>query len=307
MNTAYRKFYRSFFARTHGFIPAKPLNHHTYPGDFFQIRGGEMFFIGNIFTSGIVDPEKAIFEHGIRQNPEGWHFGDGVSKPYCGRGTGHSALEGEFEFSKQILAFESQGSFLFRAHEPESVKIANWSALQNELILKLTQTHHSFRDLYLVTETASTSDWTLAVSGGVNGELEIATDAQNYGLTDIFGDAATKTIQSKDIEYYFRESKRRPCFFRAKKLIVQQEKIEVIVEELISQRSLQNEWAADFYDFKFHHNLPVYAAPFSHAAQASVLDLLPGNQLNPNTALAYFKWTDANAEDIEKLFPNYGV
>ena len=32
-----------------------------------------------------------------------------------------------------------------------------------------------------------------------------------------------------------------------------------------------------------------------------VLDLLPPNALNPNTALSFFEWTDMNMSDVEKL------
>jgi hypothetical protein len=41
-------------------------------------------------------------------------------------------------------------------------------------------------------------------------------------------------------------------------------------------------------------------------AQACFLDMLQSNELNPNTALSYFKWADANLDDIEKLFGSYG-
>ena len=34
--------------------------------------------------------------------------------------------------------------------------------------------------------------------------------------------------------------------------------------------------------------------------------MLQANELNPNTALLYFKWADANLDDIEKLFLVYG-
>ena len=40
--------------------------------------------------------------------------------------------------------------------------------------------------------------------------------------------------------------------------------------------------------------------------QASILDMLQANELNPNTALLYFRWSDANLDDIEKLFTAYG-
>jgi hypothetical protein len=41
-------------------------------------------------------------------------------------------------------------------------------------------------------------------------------------------------------------------------------------------------------------------------AQGFYLDMLQCNELNPNTALLYFKWVDANLDDVEKLFGAYG-
>lgn len=306
MDTVYRNFYRNFYIRTGGFIPTKPLNQNIYPGDFFQVKNGEMFVLGNIFRKGVIDPEKVQFGYGIEQNPAGWNFSDGVTKPYSGRGTGQGALEGEFEFSKQVIAFAQSGSFLFKCHDPESVKILNWSEIQQQLIIKLTQTIYSFRKLYLVTETVVPLDWTLAIAGSDRGELEIASDSENFGLTDIFGHHAAKTIQSKDIEYYHRETKKKPVFFKAKKLAVQEEKLEVFISELITDRLSSNEWFNDFFDYEFHHD-PVYPTPGNDNTEASILDMLHANELNPNTALLYFKWADASLDDIEKLFLTYGL
>lgn len=305
MDNVYRNFYRNFYMRTGGFIPTKPLNQNIYPGDFFQIKNGEMFVFGNIFRKGVVDPEDVQFGYGIKQNPAGWNFSDGITKPYSGRGSGQGAIGGEFEFSKQIIAFSKNGSFFFKCNEPESVKILNWSEIQQQLIIKLTQTIYSFRELYLVTESVVPSDWTLAISSSDKGELEIATDSENFGLVDIFGHHSAKTIQSKDIEYYHRETFKKPVFFKARKLVVQDEKTEVFISELISDRLNSTEWVNDFFDYEFHHD-PVYTSHNPGGVQAGILDMLHTNELNPNTALLYFKWMDTSLDDIEKLFVIYG-
>lgn len=307
MDNIYRKFYRTFYTRTNGYIPMQPLNEMVYPGDFFQIRNGEMFFLGNIFSSDIIDAKNVDFQHGINLNAANWDFSENVTKPYSGRGTGHNAIDGEFEFSKQVLAFNKPGSFFFRSTHPEAVKIGNWNDIQNEAIIRLTQTYFSFRELYVVTETVSVSQWSLAISSSGKGELEIATDAENYGLVDIFGHSCAKTIQSKDIEYYHRESERKSSFFKAKKLVVQNEKLETFIEEYIYKRTLQGKWAADFYKYgQQGHHEPYHIQYQANQAETNTLDLLPGNQLNPNTALLYFKWANASLDDIEKLFISYG-
>lgn len=304
MESVYRNFYRYFYNRTGGFIPACPLDQPIYPGDFFQVRNGEMIVLGNIFHAGVVHADDCRLADKIKLSTSGWNFSDGVSKPYSGRGSGHNALSEGYEFSRQVLAFADRGSFFFRGNNPESVRILNWGDLQQQLIIKLTQTLFSFRKLYVVTESATASDWTLAIAGAERAELEIATDEDNFGLVDIFGHHAAKTIQSRDIEYYRREALRKPLFFKAKKLVVQPERLEVFISDLIYRREHRDEWAGRFYAEQFDHEPGAYAV--SGNARASILDMLQANELNPNSALLYFNWADANLDDVEKLFVHEG-
>ena len=219
MEKVFEEYYRTFYSRT-GFIPTQPFNNNLYPGDFFQIRRGEIVVLGNIYMNNLVSPENCYLGDPCPLNGSSWSFHSGVSKPYSGRGTGDNVFEGQFEYSRQVLAFNRKGSFYFKARQPETIRIDNWNFLKDELIIKLTQTNFSFRELYVVTESATAADWSLVIAGSENGELEIATDAKNFGLVDIFGDHSSKTIQSKEIEYYQREDKRKPNFFKAKKLVV---------------------------------------------------------------------------------------
>ncbi|MFT5891225.1 MAG: hypothetical protein ACI9Y7_001326 [Dokdonia sp.] len=306
MNNVFKKFYRSFYNRTSGFIPTKPINQNIYPGDFFQIRNGEIILLGNIYRNGIVAQEDCILQNGIALNGAHWNFSEGVSKPYSGRDKGNNIIEGEFEFCKQVLAFDSFGSFFFSGQHPESVKIVNWNEIEQQLIIKLTQTFYSFRELYVVTESAVASEWTLAVAGSDKAELEIATESESFGLVDLFSDTSAKTIQARDIEYYHKETKKKPSFFKAKKLAVQQEKLDVFISDLIRENSKKVDWANDFFEYDFYHDTVHFPSSVSMTAQACVLDMLQANQLNPNTALSYFKWEDANLDDIEKLFMTYG-
>lgn len=263
-----------------------------------------MIILGNIFRNGVVDAGDVEFGYGVRLNATGWTFSDGVSKPISGRGIGHSPTSGRYEFSKQLLTFKGPGSFLFRGNDPESVKIINWVDIQQQLIIKLTQTFYSFREIYLVTESATTLDWTLAIANADKAELEIATDAENFGIVDIFGHHSAQTLQSKNIEYYHRESKRKPAFFKAKKLVVRDEKMEAFVNGLINENQAQNEWAQGFYNYDFHYD-PAATPNITHNMQESILDMLKAKELNPKTSLLYFTWADANMDDVEKLFLHY--
>ncbi|NDI99694.1 hypothetical protein GWA97_11455 [Flavobacterium sp. LaA7.5] len=304
MENAYKNFYRNFYMRTGGYIPAKPLNSVIYPGDFFQIKNGEIIILGNLFRDAVIDPAEATINYRNKLNANSWNFNDGLSKPYSGRTNGHDITDGNFEYSKQVLAFAKRGSFIFHSTEPETTKIANWMEIQQQLIIKLTQTYYSFREVYVVTEIADTSAWSLAIAAEQNAELEIASEDENFGLTDIFGHQSTKTIQSRDIEFYHKESSRKPCFFKAKKLVVNDEKMDYFMSELINRRAEQQEWAKSFYDIDINNDAyNHYYIPAK--SEVNPLDMLSGNELNPNTALLYFRWADASLDDVERLFSNH--
>ena len=306
MDHTYKNFYRQFYLKTGGFLPTKPLNKNLFPGDYFQIKNGEIILLGNIYRNGIISPHDADISGIISLNESNWNFSDGISKPYSGRAHGHGAIDDQIEFSKQILAFANKGSFIFRAEDPESIKINNWNEIQQQLIIKLTQTLYSFRELYVVTESATAANTTLATAGEPNAELELASDAENFGLVDIFGHHTTKTIQSKDIEYYHRETKRKPAYFKAKKLVVQDEKLSYFISDFIAKENNISEWTDSFFDSNFHNEIDYNTQMIMQNAQGFYLDMLQSNELNPNTALLYFKWVDANLDDVEKLFTAYG-
>jgi hypothetical protein len=280
------------------------MHQNMYPGDFFQIINGEMIVLGNIFLNNIINNEDCNLEYGIKQNMVSWNFNDGISKPYSSRDVEKTNGK-NFEYTKQLIDFKESGSFYFKSNNVESIRISDWRHIKDQLIIKMTQVVYSFRELYIVTESAVASDWTLAISASDKGELELAAIEENFGLIDIFGSASAKTIQAKDIEFYHREIKKKPNFFKAKKLAVKQEKLEIFISELINNHSTHTDWVADFFDCDFGTSSNESNPSISNS-QLSILDMLPANELNPNTALLYFDFIDANLDDIEKLFTIYG-
>jgi hypothetical protein len=306
MGNVYKNFYKSLYLKSGGFIPAKPLNQNLFPGDYFQIKNGEIIVLGNLYRNGIIAPEDIDLSPLMMLSSANWDFSSGISKPYSGRGHGNSAIDGQFEFSKQVLAFASKGSFIFKADKPQSIKIKNWNDIQQQLIIKLTQTLYSFRELYVVTESAVAESTTLAVSGDKNAELELASDAENFGLVDLFGHPNTKTIQSKGIEYYHRETKKKPAYFKAQKLAVQHEKLAYFITDFIGRNNNSSEWTDQFFDSNFDNDTDYSPQLTTQDSQGVYLDLMQSNELNPNTALLYFRWTETTLDDIEKLFEGDG-
>lgn len=279
-----------------------PASVNIFPGDFFQITNGQINLLGNIFRQKLINLPDVLISDAIDLSPQNWNFSNGVTKPYAGRGTGQNGIEGEFEFSRQILAFEKAGSFIFKGNSPKAFKILDWNRLQDELIIKLTQTYFSFRQVYVVTEALMLDDWSLAISGEEDGELEIATEQENFGLVDIFGEVDSKTIQSKNLAYMHSERRRNTQFFKAKKLAVQDRKLDYVISELIQFRYDHQTWADNFYNLPLELESDWQLRGEPKYYEANVLDLLSGNQLNPNTVLDYFQWLNTSLDDIDYLF-----
>ena len=304
MTSIFKKFYRSFYLNTGGYIPSIPLNESVYPGDFFQIKNGEIVILGNIFKTLLIANEDIDLTYDLELSAVNWNLKEGVKMSYSGRENGNDLINANLEYNRQIMSFASYGSFLFNANNPKSVKISNWNTIAQELIIKLTQTHYSFREVYVVTESVSASHWTLAISEEEKAELEIANQQEDFGLVDIFGHHETKTISSKDIGYHHFENKRVPRFFKAKKLAVQNDKLDIFVANLIQEQKNKDNWALDFFDEDYANSDHVSSVGFGNVDSGS-LDMIPAKDLNPNTVLNYFKWDDANLDDIQKLFLSY--
>ena len=141
-----------------------------------------------------------------------------------------------------------------------------------------------------------------ALAGSPKGELELMTKTENSDLVDLFGSSDTKTVQSKDIEYYQRDVNRNLNFFKAKKLTVRDDQNEPLIADLLKDNVDGEKWLHIFMDEKVEFNPAEDASRLSNMNQLNILDKLQANQLNPNTALSYFTWNNADLDDIEQLF-----
>lgn len=302
MDQVFKLYYQEFYHKTSGFIPTQPINLTLFPGDFFQIKNKEIIVLGNIYLNNLISPENCSISLPVKMSTTPWNFSSGVRNHYSGRGSGENDLNGSFEFSRQLFKFDYTGSYMFKAEDPQHFYIENWNTIQDELIIKLTQTQFSFREVYLVVDSITAANWTLTVAGEDKGELEIASEEDSFGLLDLYGHHSSKTIQSKGLTYHQRQEKRSPNFFKAKKLIVRDEQVSTFLSNLNNQRETRYEWASRFYENAFDYNPHQQTHLISENYKASVLDMLSAGDLNPNTALNYFRWADANMDDVYKLF-----
>ncbi len=300
-------FYQRFYLHTNGFIPSKPLNYQVFPGDFFQIRNGRIVRLGNIYKNlSLIDEEIDISE-GYALDPFAWNISDGQHKDTLKKDIQSlDTNEALRHLTKQILRYERPGSFSFVGSKPESIRILNWDYIQDKLLVQLTESKYSFRELYVVTEVATAEHWSLVVSGQYDAELELTSDKNSMYLLDLFGDLSIEATRTKGIELYERHVGRSPSFFKAKKLALNEKVADDHYRRSMSDGVHIPAWAVEFFDYDFDFELNKaesveQAIPkYRTAVSDQLLDLVISLDVNLKNALTNFKWVDANLDDIMK-------
>ncbi|MCC6370079.1 MAG: hypothetical protein IT236_03635 [Bacteroidia bacterium] len=298
MNKLYHNFYRKLYLKTGGFLPAAPLSLNVFPGDFFQIRNGEMQVLGNLFRKNILNGQEVALLPEINLSEQTWSLSD-MSLEYANGIELSQHAESTLSLNEKQSNLILSGDFTFRANHPQSIKIKNWGDIEQTLIIKLTQTHYSFRDVYVVTESASASSFSLEIK---NNENIDPYDNSNAGATkpEITDLSEPKNSQQKN-NFFYKENKRRPLFFKAKKLVLFDEKKEVFVQSLMNESIGAIDWAKDFFKNSFELEQKTEPRSFQNTSE-SLPDMLPPNELNANTVLTFFKWADLSFDDIDKFF-----
>lgn len=293
------KFITKFYYHTGGYLPVLPLNNPVFPGDFFHWENGNMVVMGNIFQLQMSD--RLIVSDELPLNPVNWNFEDGVSNAFSARSKGKAIFDTEkdFEFSKLILQFAESGSFRFHTINPATIHLLSWGEIAEGLIIKFTQTYFSFREVSIVTECAFADEWSLAIAGKPGAEMELATSQDDETLVNIFSSEGVKTIQTKNIGIHEQIKKRKPVYFKAKKLAMRQEGLLDLKQSMSNLCEGRDQWAFNNFNRKYHFDIGTNFIPRFMQNNIKLLDMIPSNQINPNNALEFFRWDDFGLDDIK--------
>lgn len=294
------KFYRECYLQT-GWIPMQPLVRPIELGDVCQIHHGYFQPLMNITQISLVEPIS--FSLPIALNPIDWRVNSGVQQTFCStdkfttqRGVEEAQYaieeveEAEQEdfvkesyWTKQILSFSEQGSFIFHGDVPECRLMLNWNNLRQDAILKLTQTHYTFRDIYVVTGVATLNDWGLAIAGNPGAQLDMSAETQNTDLFNLISHKTAKTEQCKQISTYEKSHCEPAYFFKAKKLVFSDEMHDRYLNRLLdNNRDLTNRAIANWFN-------------------SNLINQVKANELNLATTMEFFTWVDATLDDVERL------
>ena len=284
MDPIKRPFYCDLYHKTGGFFPIFPESQTLLLGDFFQIRSGKCLPLGNI--RDLEAPEPIVCGEPIALRSEDWRFRSGVRQ--CFRLT--EEISGENgpipPRSKQVFEFEEAGSYLFLGKNPQERSHLNWTAMKDELTLKMTQEAYSFREVCVVTGVVEVSSWGLILAERGQAQLTVSSEVTEPDFFQWFSDESSRIERSEHIQAVQQRQPTRPPFFKAKKLVLNEKKREFYTRKLYEKQTPPGNGRAD-------------SSSLANWLQTDLLNLVVADELNLSTALEFFDWTNMTLDDLE--------
>ena len=278
-----KEFYRNCYLKT-GWLPAQPLMHELAVGDVCQIKSGRLMPLLNIGDAHLI--ENLVLADDIALDGYGWHLSQGMQQ------TSHETLieqdtegqEGEkYHFSRQVIELKSQGDFIFHARAPQACLLLNWHQIRDDLTLKLTQLHYSFRQAYVITGVASAHDWALAVAGQVNARLEMSVKLASHDCYHLLSHESALAERSQGLACYEASRGRTAYFLKAKKMVMSDAMTDRYLSKVIENKD------------------ELSSGEVANWLQTDLLNQVKTNELNLNTSISFFTWVDLSLDDVELL------
>lgn len=280
-----RTFFHQCYLQTGGWIPMTPMLSRLELGDFGQVNRQRVNLLGNVFSLHLV--EDIDIAEDIHLNHDNWKISSGVQRSLSEREqVVDDSMDGGqsiVEWQKQVLKFDDSGSFFFHGHNPIARMVLNWSRFKNDVTLKLSQADFSFREVMVVTEVATLDNWTLAISGAANAEMQLSAQTSSNDLFALLGEQSCRAEHSRDIATFERHIEPLCYFFKGKKLALRDHKKEHFIRQTLEQRERFGEDSV------------------ANWLNTNMLNRVESNELNIATCLEFFDWVDLTLDDVEKL------
>ncbi|KTB84742.1 hypothetical protein ACTACG_02230 [Pseudomonas syringae] len=275
-----KNFYRDSYLKT-GWLPMQPLTRTLAIGDVCQVHQGRFQPLLNIVEAQLV--ERVAVSRALEFDPVEWRLSRDVQQTFCETLWAEDE-EGEHRaYTKQVLEFAHSGSFVFSAGAVQAQLLTNWHAIRDDVTLKLTQLHYSFREVYVITGVVQASDWSLAVASQSGARLDMSAAMAGGDCHALLSHGSARVQQSQGIADYEQSRGQVAYFFKARKLILSDATHDHYLTRLLDNPA----------------RLP--ASELAHWLNAPLLNLVKANELNLNTSIDFFAWADLSLDDVERL------
>jgi hypothetical protein len=277
-------FYRQCYLKT-GWLPAQPLTHKLAVGDVCQIRNGRFLPLLNIGDAHLV--ENLLLSYDIPLDTSldrpGWNLSQGTHQSFSEILTEQNPNGEPYQLTRQAVEFLHRGNFIFHAKSPQACLLLNWSQIRDDLTLKLTQLHYSFRHAYVVTGVATAENWGLAVAGQAGARLEMSAEISDSNCYALLSHDTARVERSTGIACFEAARGTAAHFFQAKKLVMSDAMFDRYLTRVVENKDeLGN-------------------AELAHWLRADLFDQIKSNELNLTTSISFFNWVDMSLDDVELL------
>jgi hypothetical protein len=301
--------YRDVFVKTGGFMLNWPFGRQVKIGDFFALRPGNIGIVGNIYDSYFQLSIKDTFDKDI------YKFQAPVLEPYLdekggwevfspapylwtlrnGCTSNYSSDKFVREHKRKVVSpevntyntnFCAAGDYFFVANETKYLRMPHFREIHKELIRRLTTEFYNFNKIYLITEVANVSDFSLGISRTENAELIISRDGYfNGDIVDILAANEDFNVERVDgLEHLILKQEGGPIAFRAMKMGLSVKAKDILTQEIYNSADKEiRKYAVELIDNELFH-------------------LFPKIEINPANANDFFSWSNMALEDIEIFF-----
>lgn len=273
-------FYRDSYLKT-GWLPMNPLARSIAVGDVCHLQQGRFQPLLNCVDAHLV--ERVVVSHPLTLDPVSWHFSRDAQQVLCETHWAESEEGERSAFTKHVLEFRQAGGYVFSAEAAQARLLTNWHQIRDDVTLKLTQLHYSFREIYVVTGVVQASEWGLVIADRSEARLEMSTALASHDQHALLGHESTCVHQSRGIVELEQAQGRSAYFFKAKKLVLSDATHDRYLSQLLDN----------------HARLLPSEMP--NWLDTPLINLVKSNELNLNNSIGFFAWADMNLDDVERL------
>ena len=273
-------FYRDCILKT-SWIPMQNLRQEISIGDVMQIRHGSLCTLLNLSEAHLIEP--LVISPAIPFGDCAWNFSYGAHQSHTEMQAFDDANGERYSQTRQVLDFLHPGNFLFHATAGHAHLLLNWDQRKSDVILKLTQTHYQFREVYVVTAVATMREWGLVVAGQDEARLEMSAASNSHDQFSLLSHQSARVDVSRGIAHIDIGSGQAAHFFKAKKLILSDATIDRYQTRLAENTThLKEKQVAQWLN-------------------AEMINVGRAADLNLSTCMDYFSWRDMSLNDIAEL------
>lgn len=273
-------FFHDCYLQT-GWIPMQPLQRKIELGDVCQIQQGRMQPLLNLHQAHLIDQQ--MDSTSLHLNPVDWRIQNGVWQSHCEIRTDTNKAGEAYQWTEQVLSFDQPGSFVFHGNEPRAHLLLNWHHIRDDVTLKLTQMHYNFRDVYVISAVATTHDWGLSIAAQKGARLEMSATLGHTDCFTLLSHNTAQTAKCKGIACYEQARGMPAYFFKAKKLVLCEERVDHYLRHIVENRE------------------KLSPAVEANWLTTDLVNLATIHELNQNTCSKFFTWIDCSLDDVVRI------